>query len=98
MTKLRVPFPTFVVANFVGITCDEVNKVDNGSWISIHAYIVRNWFCIHHLISLQRDIDGFRLDYLTLVIMDALTRATNMDRPGLANAFLCFGVDSVSTF
>ena len=39
MTKLRVPFPTFVVANFVGITCDEVNKVDNGSWISIHAYM-----------------------------------------------------------
>ncbi len=26
------------IANYVAFTCDEVSIVDNGSWISIHAY------------------------------------------------------------
>lgn len=41
-----------VGVNFVGIMCDEDSKVDNGSWISIYAYIVQNWCCIPYLISL----------------------------------------------
>lgn len=82
----------FVGANFIGITCDKVIKVDNGSWIFIHAYIVQNWCRI------QRDMDVFGSDYLTLVIVDALMRATSMDKSHLANAFKCFRVNNVSTF
>jgi len=28
--------------NYVAMTTDEVTTVDNGSWISIHAYVVKN--------------------------------------------------------
>lgn len=30
-------------AIYVAPTCDEVNTVDNGSWISIHTHVVQNW-------------------------------------------------------
>jgi hypothetical protein len=26
--------------NYVVFTCDEVSTMDNGSWISIHAYVM----------------------------------------------------------
>ena len=82
----------FVGANFISITCDKVIKVDNGSWIFIHAYIVQNWCHI------QRDMDVFGSYYLTLMIVDALMRTINMHKSHLANAFKCFGVNNVSTF
>jgi hypothetical protein len=27
---------------FISLTCDEVNTIDNQSWLSIHAYVVQN--------------------------------------------------------
>lgn len=30
------------IANHVALTCDEVSMVDNGSCISIHAYLMQN--------------------------------------------------------
>jgi hypothetical protein len=29
-------------ARFISISCNEVTSIDNGSWISIHAYVVQN--------------------------------------------------------
>jgi hypothetical protein len=28
------------IANYVASTCDKVSIMDNGSWISIHAYVM----------------------------------------------------------
>jgi hypothetical protein len=30
---------TIIFSTYVAFTCDEVTIVDNGGWISIHAYI-----------------------------------------------------------
>jgi hypothetical protein len=29
-------------ARFISTSCNEVTSIDNGSWISIHAYVVQN--------------------------------------------------------
>ncbi len=60
------------IVNYVALTCDEVNTMDNGSWISIHTYIMQNWVKVPMLLSLQKVVDGARVDNLTIVIMEAL--------------------------
>ena len=87
-----------VGANYVALTCDEVSTIDNGSWISIHAYVVQNWSRIPYLISLERVVEGGGSDNLTQVIIDALTGAAKIERPALSKTLLCFGADGVSTF
>jgi hypothetical protein len=62
------------VANYVAFTCDEVNMMDNGSYISNHAYVMQNWVKISMLIFLQRVVDGTKLHKLTIVIMEALQK------------------------
>jgi hypothetical protein len=60
------------IVNYVALICDEVNMVDIGSWISIHVYMMQKWVKIPMLTSLQKVIDGARVDNLTIVIMDTL--------------------------
>jgi hypothetical protein len=31
---------TIIVAQYISLTCDEVDIIDNQSWLSIHAYVV----------------------------------------------------------
>ncbi len=31
---------TIFITNYVALPCDEVNILDNGSWISIHVYVM----------------------------------------------------------
>ena len=87
-----------VGANYVALTCDEVSTIDNGSWISIHAYVVQNWSRVPYLISLEKVVEGSCSDNLTHVIIDALTQAAKMEKLALAKTLLCFGADGVSTF
>jgi hypothetical protein len=48
------------VANYISIFCDEVTSVDNQSrWLSLHAYVIKNWSWIPILVSLER----VRIDY-----------------------------------
>jgi len=44
--------------NYVAFTCDKVSTMDNGSWISIHAYLMQHWVKIPMLIFFQRVVDG----------------------------------------
>ncbi len=62
-------FSTF---NYVALTCDELSIVDIGSWISIHAYVMQKWVRLPMMISLQKIVDGARVDNLTIVIMEVL--------------------------
>jgi hypothetical protein len=57
---------------YVVLTCDEVNIVDIGSWISIHAYVMQKWVRLPMMIFLQKIVDGAKVDNLTIVIMEAL--------------------------
>jgi hypothetical protein len=56
----------------VALTCDEVSNVDIGSWISIHAYVMQKWMRLLMMISLQKVVDGTRVDNLIIIIMEAL--------------------------
>jgi hypothetical protein len=47
--------------NYVAFTCDEVNIMDNGNWISIHTYVMQNWTTIPMLISSQKVANGVGL-------------------------------------
>jgi hypothetical protein len=49
---------TIFITNYVAFPCDEVNIMDNGSWISIHAYVMQNWVKVPMLLSFQRVVDG----------------------------------------
>jgi hypothetical protein len=97
--EVRIAISRVLVgANYVALTCDEVSTIDNGSWISIHAYVVQNWSRIPYLISLERVVEGGGSDNLTQVIIDALTAAAKIERLALSKTLLCFGADGVSTF
>jgi hypothetical protein len=57
--EVRIAISRVLVgANYVALTCDEVNTIDDGSWISIHAYVVQNWSCVPFLISLEKVVEG----------------------------------------
>ncbi len=64
--------------NYVVLTSNEVNNMDYGSWISIHAYVMQYWVKIPMLIFLQRVVDGTRVDNLTIVIMKALQKGRGL--------------------
>jgi len=72
--------------------------MDNGSWISIHAYIVENYVRVPHLISLQCLVDGSGANSPTLVITKALQSGRNLTIDQISRRLICFGADDVSTF
>jgi hypothetical protein len=54
---------------YVAFMCDDVSTMDKGSWISILAYVMQHWVKVPMLISLQRVVDGTKINNLTIVIM-----------------------------
>jgi hypothetical protein len=51
---------------------DEVITVDNQSWISLHAHVMRAWKRIFILFTLQHVVKGGNIDNLTPIIVQAL--------------------------
>jgi hypothetical protein len=45
-------------SRFLSAACDEIKIMDNASWISIHACVVKNWSHVLILISLDHVIVG----------------------------------------
>ncbi len=86
------------IGNHVALTCDEVSMVDNGNWISIHAYLMQYWVKIPMLISLQKVVDGIGVVNLIVVIMEALQKAKGLSSKFVVQKPLCFGDDGVSIF
>jgi len=60
------------IINYVAFTCDEVNTMDNGSWIFVHTYMMLNWVKVPMMFSLRRVVNGLGADNLIFVIMEAL--------------------------
>jgi hypothetical protein len=61
---------TIIFSTYVTLTRDEITIVDNGNWISIHAYITSNSVCIPIMISLQEVVSRVGVDNLTTMIMN----------------------------
>lgn len=85
-------------ARFVAMSADEVTTVDNGSWISVHAYIVKNWVRVPYLVGLKHLVDGATSDNLTVEIVKCIESGGGLDLDSIASKLLCFGADGVSAF
>ena len=84
-------------ARYIAVMVDEVTTVDNGSWLSVHCYVVKNWIRIPLLISLQRVTTAANSNNITTLIMDSVMSGGGLDRPMLARKLLCFGADGAAT-
>jgi hypothetical protein len=85
-------------APFFAVTCDETTSCDNGSWMSIHAYICQDWSRIPLLIGLKRIIEAPNADHLTSVVLEALQSGAGVGAGDLSSRLLCFGADGVTVF
>jgi hypothetical protein len=85
-------------ANFISISCNEVTSVDNQSWLSLHAYIIKEWSQIPILLSLERVVEGADAGHLTRVIIQALLTIGGLTCESLSSKLICFGANGVSVF
>ena len=79
------------VVDCEAISANETNTIDNGSWISIHAYVVKNWVRLPFLISLQRIKEGVGADNLTSLIVNALQSCWNLDSIAISSRLFVLG-------
>ncbi len=86
------------VVNYVVLMSNEVNTVDYGSWISIHAYVMQHWMKVPMLIYLQKVVDGVGANNLTIVILEALQKGGGLSYASIIHKLLCFGAHGVITF
>ncbi|KAG0573500.1 hypothetical protein KC19_VG183500 [Ceratodon purpureus] len=85
-------------AQYVALTADETGTLDNGSWISVHGYVVQNWVRIQFLISRQQVVDGAGAATLTDLLVKALKNGAGLDKADISTKLLSFGADGPSTF
>ena len=80
---------------FLSIIVDEVTTVDNQVWISVHAYVVQDFYRTPILVSVERLTEGATAPKLAQVIVDAL-----FTHGGLTSQHLLFkfGADGASVF
>jgi hypothetical protein len=82
-------------ARFISVTCDEVTSIDNGSWISIHAYVVQKWSQVLILLTLVHVLEGGTFDNLTKVIIDAVKEKGGLGQDDIPEKLMCFGVGGI---
>jgi hypothetical protein len=81
---------------YVAITCDEVTTVDCQSWISVHAYIVRDWERYPILLRLEQVVDGAGAENITKIVLSALEDDSNLSKLYIRDRLMCFDVDRAS--
>jgi hypothetical protein len=59
---------------------------------------MQHWVKVPMLISLQRVVDGAKVNNLTIVIMEALQKGGGLSYASIIHKLLCFGVDGIITF
>jgi hypothetical protein len=79
-------------SRFISLSCDEVTSIDNGSWISIHCYVVQNWSRVPILISLERVQDQATSANLLQVILNAVRHKGGVYGGSLVHKLMSFGV------
>jgi hypothetical protein len=77
---------------FFYVTCDEVTTLDNGTWISIHVYVVVGFEWFPMLVALEHIDDGTTSNNLTKVIMASIQEISGLEREEVAARMMCFGV------
>jgi hypothetical protein len=83
---------------FLSISVDEVTTVDNQAWISIHAYVVQDFYRTPILVSVERLTEGATAPKLAEVIVDALFVHGGLTPQHLLSKLVSFGADGASVF
>jgi len=78
-------------SRFLLVACDEIMIMDNASWISIHAYVVKNWNHVLILISLDHVIEATNSKTITKVSMAAMCNHGGLGKEDITNYLLPFG-------
>jgi hypothetical protein len=73
-------------------------SVDNGSYISIYVYVMKNWMRIPMMINLQRIVDGSNANKFNVVIMEVLQNGGGLTLDVIAQRLLCLGAGGINTF
>lgn len=84
--------------DFVAVTCDETTSVDNGSWLSCHAYVCENWERVPYLVALTKVIEAPTANTFLELILQSLEKGAGVGPDALERMLLCFGADGVSAF
>jgi hypothetical protein len=69
---------------YLTLTCDKVTTIGIQSWVSIHAYIVKDWTWSSILISFNRVTKGKNANNLTKVTMDVLKYEGSVSKSEIA--------------
>ena len=86
-------------SNFIALSADETNTIDNTSVIVIHAYVLCDWNKQSLMIALSKlESDSATADSLMRVIMSALLVNNGLDPMAITSKLLCFGADGVAAF
>jgi uncharacterized protein (DUF2132 family) len=83
-------------ARYVAITCDEVTTADCQSWISIHAYIIRDWERYPILLQIERVVHGTRLENITRTVLSTLSDDGGLSKLHIRDHLMCFSADGIS--
>jgi hypothetical protein len=78
-------------ARYFSVSCDEVTTMDNGTWISIHVYVVKNYERFPMLAALEHVQEGATSNNLTKVVMTNLQALSGFQREDIAARLVCFG-------
>jgi hypothetical protein len=85
-------------APYISISSDETTSCDNGSWISVHAYVCENWTRMPYLVSLQKVSESPSADHLTSMILQAPEDGGGVGTNDIAEKLLYFGTDGITMF
>jgi hypothetical protein len=79
-------------ARFFSVSCDEVTSIDNGSWISIHCYVVQNSSKVPILIMLEQVKEQATSTNLLEIILKAVKDKGGVGDGSLIHKLMSFGV------
>jgi ribosomal protein L16 Arg81 hydroxylase len=82
---------TVQAARFFTVTCDEVTTQDNGTWVSVTIYTMRDWECFYMQASLELLDEEAMSNNLTRLIMKTVQMVSGLDRQDIAVRFVAFG-------
>ncbi len=80
------------------MSCDELNTIDNQTWLYVHVYVTKEWNRLPILLNLQRMIDGSIANNLTFLIIQSLVEYGGLSEVNIARKLICFSVDEVTIF
>lgn len=85
-------------SDFLSFSADEVTTLDNQCWVSVHAYVVKDWKRVPILLSLARNSLGQTAENLHDMIVSAVKNETDLSDFDLARKTICFAADGAATF